>query len=82
MNEECGRGIFVTINDMRVLMFADDVSSFADTVFQLQKQINCIEKFTKGLGLQVNIEKTKIMVFTNGGVIKNVEKWFYDRKKK
>ena len=64
MNEECGRGIFVTneINDSRVLMFADDVSSFADTVFQLQKQINCIEKFTKGVGLQVNIEKTKIMV--------------------
>ena len=36
-------------------MFADDVSSFADTVFQLQKQTNYIEKFTKGYGVQVNI---------------------------
>ena len=72
MNEECGRGIFVTneIHDMRVLMFADDVSNFADTVFQLQKQINCIEKFTKGVGLQVNIEKKKKKNNNNG-----IQKW-------
>ena len=67
------------INELNVLMFADDVSSFADTVVQLQRQINRIEQFTKGVGLEINLEKTKIMVFRNGGVIKNTEKWFDDQ---
>ena len=45
------------INELNVLMFADDVSSFADTVVQLQRQINRIEQFTKGVGLEINLEK-------------------------
>ena len=55
-------------------MFADDVSSFADTVVQLHRQINRIEQFTKGVGLEINLEKTKIMVFRNGGVVKKNRK--------
>ena len=41
LNIKNERGIFVTqdINELNVLMFADDVSSFADTVVQLQRQI-------------------------------------------
>ena len=59
LNVKNERGIFVTqdINELNVLMFADDVSSFADTVVQLQRQINRIEQFTKGVGLEINLEK-------------------------
>ena len=80
LNIKNERGIFVTqdINELNVLMFADDVSSFADTVVQLQRQINRIEQFTKGVGLEINLEKTKNMVFRNGGVVKKTEKWFYN----
>lgn len=50
-------------------MFADDVSSFADTVVRLQRQINLIEKFCDSVGMYLNLSKTKIMVFRNGGII-------------
>ena len=59
------------------LMFADDVASFSDTIVRLQHQINCIETFCLSVGMQLNLLKTKIIVFRNGGVLKQTEKWFY-----
>ena len=48
------------------LMFADDVSSFADSVVTLQRHIiNLIEKFCKSVGISLNLSKTKIIVFRN-----------------
>ena len=55
-------------------MFADDVSSFADSVIRLQKQINLIEKFCKSVGMSLNLSKTKIIVFRNGGDCKGCGK--------
>ena len=52
-----------------MLMYADDVSSFADTTIQLQRQINKIENFSKGVGLNRNIDKTGTLVFKNGGIV-------------
>ena len=80
INSDNERGIFVSkeIKDLNVLMFADDVSSFADTIIQLQRQINNIEQFSKGVGLDINLDKTKIVVFRNGGVVKQTEKWYYN----
>ena len=80
VNSSNERGIFVKdeISDLNILMFADDVASFADTVVQLQRQINKVEKFSKGVGLEINLDKTKILVFRNGGVLKQSEKWSYD----
>ena len=42
----------------------------------LQNQINSLEKASKSLGLTVNLDKTKIMVFRKGGHIAAGEKWF------
>ena len=80
VNSPNERGIYVSdeISDLNILMFADDVASFADTVVQLQRQINKVEKFSKGVGLEINLDKTKIMVFRNGGVLKQSEKWSYN----
>ena len=61
-------------------MFADDVASFSDTIIRLQHQINCIERFCLSVGMHVNLLKTKIIVFRNGGVLKQTEKWFYMRE--
>ena len=81
IKSECDRGIFVTeqIADIFALMFADDVASFSDTIVRLQHQINCIETFCLSVGMQLNLLKTKIIVFRNGGVLKQTEKWFYMR---
>jgi len=43
-------------------MFADDVSSVADTVF-LQRQINYIDDACKDTGMNLNLDKSKIIVF-------------------
>ena len=58
-------------------MFADDVSCFSDTVVRLQRLINLIEKFCNAVGMKLNLDKTKIMVFRNGGIVKHIEKWFF-----
>ena len=55
-------------------MFADDVSCFSDTVIRLQRLIDLIEKFCKSVGMKLNLNKTKIMVFRNGGIVNQTEK--------
>ena len=64
--------------DVLALMFADDVSSFADSVVRLQRQIDLIEKFCKSVGMSLNLSKSKIIVFRNGGIVKDAERWFYN----
>ena len=44
-------------------MFADDVSSVADTVLNLQRQINYIDDACKDTGMNLNLDKSKIIVF-------------------
>ena len=82
IKSECYRGIFVTqqIEDMFVLMFADDVASFSDTIIRLRYQINFMERFCSSVGMHFNLLKTKIIVFRNGRVLKQAEKWFYMRE--
>ena len=74
--------IFVSqqIEDIFALMFADYVASFSDTIIRLQHQINCIERFCLSVGMHLNLLKTKIIVYRNGGVLKQIEKWFYMRE--
>ena len=76
---ETDSGIFISndIEDLLALMFADDVSCFSDTVIRLQRLINLIEKFCNAVGMKLNLDKTKIMVFRNGGIVKQNERWFF-----
>ena len=60
-------------------MYADDVSSGSDTTIQLQRQINYIAKFYDEVQMQMNLDKTKIMVFRNGGELKHCEKWYFKK---
>ena len=58
-------------------MFADDVACFSDSIVRLQQQINCIQRFCEAVGMSLNLLKTKIIVFRNGGIVKEIEHWFY-----
>jgi len=79
LRQECDRGIFVSneIPDLLALLYADDVSSFNDTVLQLQKQLDMISTFCDFVEMKINLDKTKIIVFRNGGYLRQCEKWFY-----
>ena len=53
------------------------MANIADTVHQLQKQINILECFCESYGMSVNLRKTKVVVFRRGGCLRKCEKWFY-----
>jgi hypothetical protein len=77
------RGIFVTEEcpGLCMLCYADDIANCSDTVLQLQKQINEIHNFCIKYGMSVNLKKTKIIVFRNGGKIRKNERWFFGGEK-
>ena len=58
-------------------MFANDVASFSETIIRLQHQINCIQKFCESVGMSLNLLKTKIIVFRNSCIVKQIENWSY-----
>ena len=80
LKSKTDHGIFVSndIDDLIALMFADDVSCFSDTVIRLQRLIDLIAEFCKSVGMKLNLSKTKIMVFRNGGIVKQAEKWYFE----
>jgi hypothetical protein len=72
------RGIQLKPCDIEIfsLMFADDVALLADTVVGLQRQLNLLYDFCTDFYLTVNISKTKVVVFKNGGRLATNEKWY------
>lgn len=60
-----------------LLLFADDAVIFSETVEGLQTSLDSLESYCKKWNLQVNINKTKIMVFRKGGNLRQNEKWTY-----
>ena len=71
-----GQGVYAcpAFENIFALMFADDVSSIAYSAIQLQKVINALDIFCSSTGMKVNLNKTKIMVFRNGGPLRSYEK--------
>ena len=79
LRRSCGTGIFITndINDIYCLMFADDIANCAETAAKLQQQILIIDAFCQNTGMELNLDKTEIIVFRNGGGLRNYESWSY-----
>ena len=83
MFEEAGcMGVHVNESAPNIvsLLFADDLITGADTVGRLQQMINVIDLFCQKWGLTVNLLKTKVMVFRNGGPLRSNEKWYFNGK--
>lgn len=58
-------------------MYADDMVIFAQSAADLQSMLNTLENYTEKWSLTVNVNKTKIMVFRNGGILRTEDVWFY-----
>ena len=67
--------------DIKSLMFADDLAIISDTPAGLQRAINVLQETSQRLGLTINLDKTKVMVFRAGGFLGRREKWFLGDKK-
>lgn len=57
------------------LIFADDVVLLSTTSVGLQRQIDNLYEASERLGLHINIDKTKVMVFRRGGFLGKCERW-------
>ena len=58
--------------------FADEVALLATTPYGLQSQLNSLKACCDRLHMEVNRDKTKVMVFRKGGYLSKHEKWYYD----
>ena len=54
-------------------MFVDDAVILSDTIEGLQSSLNYLEMFCTKWNLDVNIGKTKIVVFRKGGILNRNE---------
>jgi hypothetical protein len=67
--------------ELFILLFADDVILMSYSVIGLQQQLNILCNSSRQLGLTVNMDKSKVIIFRNGGYIAAREKWFYNGTK-
>ena len=75
------RGIFqipLIDQELSLLLYADDLVLFSDSVIGLQRQLNLLQEYCERWSLKVSREKSKIVVFRNGGKLRQYEKWFYE----
>lgn len=61
--------------ELFLMLFADDLALMSSTVAGLQNQLNLLDESSERLGLKVNAEKTKIVVFRKGGYLGAREQW-------
>ena len=60
-------GIDIETIKLFVLLFADDLVIFAELVIELQRLINRLVGYCDRWRMKVNLLKTKVVVFRNGG---------------
>lgn len=58
-----------------VLMNAYDMVIFSESIHEIQEMLNTLYAFTSTWDLAVNVTKTKLVIFINGGNIRNNEMW-------
>ena len=59
--------------DLNCLLWADDLLLISKTPSGLQNSINKMQQFYNSMGLEVNIKKTKVMIFNKSGrKLKNI----------
>jgi hypothetical protein len=68
-------------HEIPLLMYADDVAILSTSVGGLQKLLNKLEAFCEDWDMEVNIQKSKVMVFKNGTARKRGEKCFLKGEK-
>ena len=83
MNERGRHGVQLLpdIMEIFILLFADDVALLSTTPAGLQNQLNILQTCCENMQLNVNIDKTKVMVFRKGGFLAKHEQWYFNGTK-
>ena len=67
--------------NVHMLLYADDICIMNDSVGRLQNQLNTLSKYCSENGLLVNLSKTKVVVFRNGGRLRQNERFYFNGQK-
>jgi len=71
-------GVYVLHLRLLLLLFADDMVLFSETIGGLQEGLDLLSEYCSKWGLTVNLDKTKIVIFRKGGRVAKRERWFYN----
>ncbi|XP_053596255.1 uncharacterized protein LOC128668113 [Microplitis demolitor] len=77
MEEKKRGGTMIGNQRIHVMKYADDVALVADTEEELRGMLKELERYTEENKMEVNVEKTKILICRNGGRKKKGKKWMY-----
>ncbi|KAL1446001.1 hypothetical protein WDU94_006622, partial [Cyamophila willieti] len=72
--------IFHKYPSINSLMFADDLVVYSENLEDLKNSMKDLKNWCTTFKMTVNISKTKIMKFRNGGKLKSTDKIEYDNK--
>ena len=61
------------------MLFADDIILTSFYVRGFQTQIDTLKQFAEKFWMSVNLSKTKIIIFRNGGFLGASEKWWFNK---
>ena len=61
-----------------MLLYADDIAIIGDKIGFVQKTLDELSVFCRKWGLKVNLSKTKLLVYRNGGIVKDNEKCYFN----
>ena len=78
-----GYGIQLTpgMVELCIFLFADDIVLIAETLFELQQKLDVLFEDATKLGIIVNIDKSKVLVFRKGSRLAGIAKWHVGGKK-
>ena len=68
-----GIQLFPDLNEFFLLLFVDDKVLISDTIKGLQQKLEIFKNFCKDFKMVVNVIKTKVMVFRQGGRLRQRE---------
>jgi len=64
--------------ELLIMLFADDIALLSCSPIGLQNQLNLLHNMCQELDLNINTDKTKVMVFRHGGFLGRYERWHVD----
>ena len=65
LNSQGGNNIHLGKFVIRLILYAYDLILIAKSTLDLQEHLHSLEHFCRSVGMQVNISKTKVVVFSN-----------------
>ena len=71
-------GIDINVFKIFLLLYADDIVLFANSAEELHEGLNMLSDYCKRWKLKINVSKTKVMIFREGGMLRRNLAFFYD----